>query len=536
MYSYKMGRWKLIRSLLDLLPSFRTPRRQDLEAHPKNSTKILASNSTTPEHVSSFSRHVGTLEDLFNNISLVKGSINREHTSFFVVLQVQFPPTKWNVEDCIARAWEGLGQRYPALRAQISTPNKFDSRKQSSISVQPWEEANFRASFSTHRNCPNVDTLFSAPSPKRKTATCHWLPDPGQVVIRTAHWRSDGFGLVLLADAFLSALADTLQQGPSVPLENSGAKQPVAVPPSLEELVQRHLPPSPQEATADVDDVVETFANGRQSIGFPTRPNASTAKPSMCERAAIRMEADDSAKLVNGCRMQGVSVTSAVNAAVIRTAAQFPQDPGAHAYAIFAPVDFRRPLMAAGAQECSQPTGNYVSGAPLRIDGAAGKTFRNLAHELNDIYSQDFTRYQRPGTAAGAKALSLLQLTEPYIQGIAKLFALFPAPGCPFPKAPVISSFGKMDSLVKREYGGDSEDTTGASKLRVTDFWVSCDCATPMITFNPYSWGGEFTLSSAWEDSYYERNFVIAVLERTMAELIKGLEIGPVSYRITTGQ
>jgi len=527
-----MGRYKLIRSLLDLMPSLDNPYDKDFKTHPKNSAMMLPSNLTTPEHSSSFSRHVGTLEDLFNNISEVRGSINREHTSFFVVLQVHFPPTHADVEDYIARAWLGLGQRYPALRAQISPPTKFDTRKQSRISVQPWDEANFRASFSTHPDCPNVDVLFSTPSPKRTTATCHWLPDPGQVVIRTAHWRSDGFGLVLLADSFLSALADTLQKGSSAPLGNNGNKQLLAIPPSLEDLVRKHLPAPPPEAAAEVDDIVETFANGRQSIGFPTRPNASTATPSMCERAAIRMNAEDSAKLVSGCRTHSISVTSAVNAAVIRTAAQFPQDPGAHAYAIFAPVDFRGSLMAAGAQDCSQPTGNYVSGAPLRIDRVVGKSFRNLAHELNDIYSQDFTRYQMPGAA---KALSLLQLTDPYIQGIAKLFALFPSPGCPFPKAPVISSFGKMDMLVKREYGGDSDDTAGASKLRVTDFWVSCDCATPMITFNPYSWGGEITLSSAWDSSYYEREFVIAVLKSTMAELIEGLEIGPVSYQIITG-
>ncbi|KAM0124244.1 hypothetical protein ACHAP3_010507 [Botrytis cinerea] len=526
-----MGIYKLIRSLLDLIPSLNTSYSKDLEVQPKNDAMVLPSNLTTREH-SSFSRHVGTLEDLFNNISEVKGSINREHTSFFVVLQLHFPPTKANVEEFIARAWESLGQRYPALRAQISPPSKFDSRKQSSISVQPWDAAKFRTSFTTHPNCPNVDVLFSAPSPKRTTATCHWLPNPGQVVIRTAHWRSDGYGLVLLADSFLSALADELQQCSSAPLGNNGSKQLLAVPESLESLVRKYLPAPLPEERAEIDEMVETFAKGRQSIGFPTRSNASTTTPSICQRAAIRLTVEDSAKLISGCQTQGISVTSAVNAAVIRTAAQFPQDPGADAYAIFAPVNFRMLLMAAGAQECSQPTGNYVSGASLRIDNAVGKSFRELANELNTIYSQDFTRYERPG---GGKTLNLLQSTESYIQFIAKLFALFPSPGCPFPKAPVISSFGKMDMIVKSEYGGDSDDTTGASKLRVTDFWVSCDCATPMITFNPYSWGGAFTLSSAWEDSYYEREFVIDALEKTMAELVEGLEIDPLSYRITTG-
>ncbi|KAK6593247.1 hypothetical protein H4I96_11182 [Botrytis cinerea] len=471
-----MGIYKLIRSLLDLIPSLNTSYSKDLKVQPKNDAMVLPSNLTTREH-SSFSRHVGTLEDLFNNISEVKGSINREHTSFFVVLQLHFPPTKANVEEFIARAWESLGQRYPALRAQISP------RASSTL-------ASSRAFLCN----PGMQQSSARRSPRTPTAQ---------------------------TSTFLSALADELQQCSSAPLGNNGSKQLLAVPESLESLVRKYLPAPLPEEKAEIDEMVETFAKGRQSIGFP--PDLMQAR----QRLAF-----DSAKLISGCQTQGISVTSAVNAAVIRTAAQFPQDPGADAYAIFAPVNFRMLLMAAGAQECSQPTGNYVSGASLRIDNAVGKSFRELANELNTIYSQDFTRYERPG---GGKTLNLLQSTESYIQFIAKLFALFPSPGCPFPKAPVISSFGKMDMIVKSEYGGDSDDTTGASKLRVTDFWVSCDCATPMITFNPYSWGGAFTLSSAWEDSYYEREFVIDALEKTMAELVEGLEIDPLSYRITTG-
>ncbi|KAI0874784.1 hypothetical protein GGS24DRAFT_500502 [Hypoxylon argillaceum] len=32
------------------------------------------------------------------------------------------------------------------------------------------------------------------------------------------------------------------------------------------------------------------------------------------------------------------------------------------------------------------------------------------------------------------------------------LFAAFPVPGCPYPKTPVITSRGKIDGLIKRDY------------------------------------------------------------------------------------
>ncbi|KAK7754817.1 hypothetical protein SLS62_003131 [Diatrype stigma] len=491
-------------------------------------------------HSSSFSRPIGTLEKLFEDISEVGGGpIDREHTAFFTVLQVRFPPVVTRAEDHIARAWEEVGRQFPALRASISSSNRPDGNKQSMITVQPWSESNFRNSFTVHPGCPNVDVLFSTPSPRRTTATCHWLPDPGQVVIRTAHWRTDGFGLVLLSQTFLSTLATTLRAGISAPLSNNSASQPLSVPPSLEDLVRKHVQDHPGTA-ADADDLANIFVDGGRSIGFPTRPGASTAAPTVCERVAIRMDAGNSAKLVSACRTLGFSVTSAVNAAVIRTAARFPQEPGADAYVVFAPVDLRAPLMAAGAQECSQPTGNYVSGLPLRVDGVAkpsesgdsvpGKRFGELVHELGSIYSQDVTSYRRPDKA-DAKTLNLLQLSEPYIQRMAGLYSKFPAPGCPFPKTPVISSFGNMDTFIKQEYRSssvvdDDDAMLAATKLNVTDFWVGCDCARPMIVFNPYSWGGEFTLLAAWDHSYYSKEFVLDVLEKTMAELYEGLEMG----------
>ncbi|KAF2013467.1 hypothetical protein BU24DRAFT_372899 [Aaosphaeria arxii CBS 175.79] len=251
------------------------------------------------------------------------------------------------------------------------------------------------------------------------------------------------------------------------------------------------------------------------------------------------MSANSSDEIIRACRAQGFSVTSAINAAIIRATTQFPQDADANAYAIFAPIDLRGPLMALGAEECSQPTGSYVSGLPLRIEGimehsnngesVPAKSFSTLARELGAFYSQDIQHYKTPGSNTD-KTASLLQLASPYMEGISKIFAQHSLPGCPFPKAPVISSFGKMDALIKSEYPKNS-DGPASSKLQVTDFWVSCDTATPMITFNPWSWENEMTLSAAWNESFYSTEFACDVLEKTIQELCDGLLIKKASYR-----
>ncbi|KAI1755459.1 hypothetical protein F4782DRAFT_538461 [Xylaria castorea] len=496
------------------------------------------------------SRPMGTLEWFFKRLGDKASAANREHAAFFTVLQVRFPSQVTNPEDYISRAWEVVGRRFPAVRAEISPPDQADPHNRVRFAVRPFDGHSFRKTFSTHPGCPNVDVLFADSSPIQSTATCYWLPSPGQIVLRTAHWRADGFGQILLTDVFMSTLASILQKGLDAPLDDSLTRQPTDAPitPGLEDLIRKYVKDPPADP-ADADILMDTLANGGQSIAIPTIPGSEGAMATKCSRAGIRMNAESSAELTRACRAKGVSVTSALNAAIIRATARYPQAPGADAYVIFAPVDLRGPLIAAGAQECTQPTGTYVSGLPLRIEGVVGrrlesgesvpgKSFDTLADELSAFYSQDLLRYRRPGDTSG-KTVSLLQLADPYLEKMTDFFATFPAPGCPYPKTPVISSLGKMDGLVKREYpGGEDDDvsssSSSSSKLHVTDFWVGIENATPMITFHPWSWADELTLSAAWNESFYSKEIVVDALEKIMEELGEGLKMDKVSYRVVT--
>lgn len=514
------------------------------------------------------SRPMGTLETLLKRLADAGSSANREHAAFFTVLQVRFPSKVANPKDYIARAWEVVGRRFPALRAEISPPDAGDPQKRHRLTVQPFSKHSFRSTFTVHPNCPNVDVLFST-SPIRSTATCYWLPTPGQIILRTSHWRADGVGQILLTDVFMSTLASVVERGLDAPLDDSFTRQPEggAITPSLEDLIRKYVKDPPAEA-ADADILMDTLVRGGQSIAVPTIPGSEMAVPTACSRAAVRMSPESTAELTRACREQGISMTSALNAAIIRATARYPQDPKADSYVIFAPVDLRESLVAAGAYECAQPMGTYVSGLPLRIEGvvarpdgsrgetAPGKSFAALADELGAFYKQDVLRYQRPGDTSGP-TVSLLRLAEPYIERMTGLFATFPAPGFPYPKTPVIGNLGKMDGLIKREYAGSSINNSHnnsssnngreidavssssvplspppSSRLRVADFWIGIESATPLITFHPWSWSDELTLSAAWNDSFYSKEIAVDALEKIMEELGDGLEIDQVSYRM----
>ncbi|KAF2728853.1 hypothetical protein EJ04DRAFT_448511 [Polyplosphaeria fusca] len=339
----------------------------------------------------------------------------------------------------------------------------------------------------------------------------------------------------------MSVLAKAVQNGSPTSLHNSPAQQIVKdhITPSLESLIRKHVRGQPA-GDGDADDLVDKLMNGGRSIALPTTPGSDTRAATKSSRSAIRMSTASSAKLVSACRTQGISVTSAVNAAIIRVTAQSAQAPEADSYVIWAPCDLRRPLIAAGVKECLQPVGTYLSGLPLRIEGVVkymengesipGKSFSTLASELATFYSQDVESYKLPSARSG-KTVSLLQLAEPYVEKITKAFSTFPLRGCPYPKTPVISSLGKLDEFIRNEYPKEGNDALPASKLHITDFWVSCEVATPVIIFNPWTWGGEITLSAAFNESWYSTEFVGSILGKAIGELVEGLKIGPVSYR-----
>ncbi|KAH8727768.1 hypothetical protein GQ44DRAFT_824602 [Phaeosphaeriaceae sp. PMI808] len=333
------------------------------------------------------------------------------------------------------------------MRAEISSPITANLNHELLVTQQSFGEFDFRDTFLSHSDCPHVDSLLSTPCRKRGITTCYWLPGPNQIVLRAPHWRIDGFGLVMLSDILLSTLANLVRNGLHVPFNNSAQQQNNQVSPSLGHLISN--------------------SEWGRSIGIPTLPESGTAKPTACARVAIRMSSMASEKVASACRAQGVSVTSSINAAIVRATTQFPQDSDADPYAIFAPADLRKSLIEARAKECLEPVGSYVSGLPLRIEGVTkhskngncipAKSFSTLACELNSFYSQDVQNYQHPGSASG-RTVSLLQLAEPYIQRMTKLFSSFPLPGCPYPKTPVISSFGEMDTLIKSEYPSDDNN------------------------------------------------------------------------------
>ena len=517
-----------------------------------------------------YARPLGTLENFFKKLADTGIPVNREHWTISLVLGLEFPSSVDDPAACLVRAWQVLRHRYPALGATVIpppaatavSPRSEEEEAVPTLAVDPFDaEAWTRETFIVHDGGARAEALFEQLRPTR-TATCHWVPGPRQLIFRSSHWRIDGVGIAMLGHEFMAALADVLSRGPDAGFDDYTTHQKLPnlpLDPPLEVLAQKFTgaesrdddngdddvpsrPGTPPALAAGADALVGEFLKGLPSIGLPTREGSETAAPGSTTRISMRFDAATSARITTACRARlGVSVTSAVHAAVIRVTASFPQHPlASRAYSAFTPVDLRRVLAAAASNggDSPSPLGLLHSGLPVCIEEMAGpagasKSFEAVARELGAVYSQDLVRFRKYVGADGREQfLSLFELAAPYVRRTTRLFNTPPPPGFPPVQNPDVSSLGKLERYIQREYefGENAElaassNAAQQSKVGVADIWMGTEILWRSMQFHTWSWRDEITLSLCFNQSFYDDAFAQDILGKVAKELLVGLGI-----------
>ncbi|KAI0489563.1 hypothetical protein F4859DRAFT_156549 [Xylaria cf. heliscus] len=493
-----------------------------------------------------FNRPLGNLETFFKSLSDSGKPLNREHWTIHFALRLNFPPSIADPAPHLRRAWQILRLQHPTLGAVLREPEPGNDSNRASLSAGPldleeWANDTFTVSREYAGASELFPSLYSTP-----TATCYWLPAASELVIRSSHWRIDGVGIALLGHEFMTALAKVINAKPDAPLEDllsPGLASSPPVPPSLEDLAKAQSVYAPSGAhqedpvlAAGADELVGIFLRGVPSIGLPTRESSAAAVPGASERVATRLDPETTARVAAACREKGIKVTSAVHAAIVRVTARFPQHPLSKAYAAFVPVDLRRALDETATPETaavSKVVGLYFSGLPLCVESVFTKGFEDVARDLAAVYARDLLQFWQPSSPAlvagtadrEVKKVGLLDLAEPYVR---RTTALFNAPvpeGLPPVQTPDLSSLGRMETSIHREYGDGNSSGGDGAKVQVVDFWVGTEMLTRNVQFHVWSWDGAFRLGACFNTSFYDKEFVADVLDAVIRELLTGCGI-----------
>ncbi|RMJ15464.1 hypothetical protein BHE90_001381 [Fusarium euwallaceae] len=458
-------------------------------------------------------RPLDTIETFFKLLADGGVPINREHWTITIALRLKIPESVKEVTSVLRRTWLTLVRLHPNIsgRAHMSDADDLPSQI---LSVGPLNEDTWLAqTFFQQENITDSTTLFTSlrPSP---TATCHWIPTSEELCISSSHWRIDGIGMLMLANSFMNNLTEILRHDRNDPT----LQGPLT--PSLDSIVGSYLDEkiTPMYLRSTADALVAEFVKGVPSIGLPTITGSLTATPGPTERQACKFDIDTTNSIVSACQKRGLSVPSVVHAALVRVTATYPQHPLAKSYAAFFPTDLR-PYLSSPYNGEDFAVGMFCSGLPVTVPNVLGLPFDTIADILNTVYRRDLTRMC---TDDEGKPQGMLDLMAPYVRRTTKLFNTPPPPELPPVENPDLSSFGKVEKYVQHEYvfGQGSED-----RVEVDGFWIGTETLARSLQCHVWTFKDQLTIQGCFNTSFYDREFVLEVLQKVQEELLEGLRV-----------
>lgn len=347
-----------------------------------------------------------------------------------------------------------------------------------------------------------------------RQAQLHVLPSEHswQIVLHTAHWRSDGRGLPHLIDRLLYNLTHPVS-GPILWGEETNRLTT-----NLEDAAGMVKEVSPADQ-ARVKQMATQLLKGSPALTIPCIEDAD-AVTKFPWRSLLAFSASKTAALVRACKALDVTVTAAVHAAIAKTNI-------ARATTCSEKLDYRssirRDLRARFPEQYRSPislaTGLFTTATifslPVEKDGTWFKFAKRLTDEYRGSYNDELFRLHR---------VYYRQLIEGMIQSAAK-------GGQTAARAADVdtSSIGLIENMVRRDYCG-REEALGEVKLaqvqmQVLEVTVSVNSCSRQAAVFVYTFRDCLNLYMTYNEAYHTREDMESFLEEVRRTLDVALEI-----------
>ncbi|KAI1456097.1 hypothetical protein F4805DRAFT_468324 [Annulohypoxylon moriforme] len=424
-------------------------------------------------------------DKLFQSIAAAGKPLNREHWLLIGVVRLEFPSGTDGEEIRLRKAWTALRLRHPDIALELLENEKRYEPITSAESLKTWTDS----TFCIERSVYSADELFSQNlETGRASATCHWIPASGEVVIVSSHWRWDGRGQLMMLHEFLNCLG--AQNSEPVPHFGEEGRNLI---PTLDTLVGR--PKDIKKEWSDrADELLAPFNEGSPSIGLPIIPEAI---PGNTQRLETIISREDTAALLAACRARGLRLTAALHASVVVETARYQQSASSTAshYKSWAAFDLRKYCPKPFDGPLHAPSLRMVA-LPLSVDAKAD--WDTLATSIQSFYQQSFAPEHN----------SLTYVRVPYVEKATKMLETA-APTT----EPNLSNLGVIESYVQKCYGD----------VRVRNTWLAVQMLSPQLYVHTWSWDGELHLSVCYNEAFYKADFVETWLEKLKNTLLTNL-------------
>lgn len=397
-----------------------------------------------------------------------------------------------DISNLFLNAWKNLRFWHPSIAAHAIDDNTVEYTIPDAAALTQWAAE----TFSVVKDKSGDDLI---PDLKPNTyATLTYLPSTGEILCHTAHWRTDGVGVLFLLDAFLEiAVTPSLPDPDSLPWGEEFAR----LAPAVEDAAS--MPTEPTDAMKDLaQECVDTFSQVTGAIGIPYQ-GGDTTIPSGTRTSRLALSVFETSSLVKQCKSRGLSVTSAVHASVAIANRICASDASKTKHYTSSIRFSLRPYLPEPYSTPAFASGLYSTGWMKKVSASA--SWLDHAQAYNEEY--------RKGLSA-----EFIKSHREYAISLSSLIRSTPQGGDP-PSDVDISSIGVAERLIARSKGTpDSGVDIQAVSIGVETTTRQCICFV-------WTFRDQLQLSLVYNQSFHDEKDSSYFLQQVKNTLLSELSV-----------
>ena len=440
-----------------------------------------------------YQRPIGENEKFIKAVGDRAHASGREHWS--ITCSASFILTKPLNEDTLytqlRNAWKALRFEHPniAATAEEETLNYIVPNKET---LEAWAKETFFIHDTDKTVTADDLTATFRPHPQ---LTAHYLPETSQLVIHTAHWRTDGFGALQLLNAYFENWSNLPENHPA---EFPWGQEVERLLPSVEHILNLPITATP-EIDAATENYISTLAYARGAIGLSYKGDKRTL-PSGTRSARLRLSESDTNAISEVCSAQSISVLSAVHASVASiTCAGTPADSKSDKHYTSTVRLSLRPHLPEPYNSSRSASGLYTGGYFYKVP--ASQSWSMNAKQYDEEYRRGVTS-------------DFLMTRRQYalrVQEIQRKAAV-PAEGPP-PSEVDISSVDDANLLVESDHRGLE------GSIEVVDVSVGVETLTRQMYCFVWTFRNQIEFNLVYNEAYYDQSFAGKLLDSLQDEI-----------------
>lgn len=441
-----------------------------------------------------FERAIGENELFIKLIGDPGHSVGREHWAINSIASFALLGSlaKEDLRNLFCKAWKVLRFHHPSIAVRAIDDESLIYTVPDTAALDQWTAETFHVVEDK-----SADEAIAEIKPGFY-ATLTYLPKSNELLGHTAHWRTDGIGILLLIDAFFDLVTrptlpdpDTLNWGEETarlapPIEDA-ASIPVAPTDAIKALSQKYI---------------ETFYQAAGAVGIPYKDD--TTIPGATRSSRFVFSPSETNFIISQSKAKGFSVTSAVHASIAATnhALASTENKNKH-YTSTVRFSFR-PYLPEPFSTPAYASGLYTTGWMRTVPTSSSWT--ENARAYHDEYHKGLDK-------------EFIESHREYALGLCDLVRNMPQSQDP-PSDVDISSIGIAESLIGRAKG------TQDRGVEVQSVSVGVEILTRQCVCFVWTFRDRLNLNLVYNDSFHDEKDTALFLQTLKGIMFKELARG----------